>query len=86
MSMKTALKMKTTPKMDRPQKKIPKNVEDLSEVKRTSKSRHILHLHYDQWCTSSKMSEFSHLGEIKNKISNSKVESVLGHTFEVTNC
>ena len=37
MSMKTALKMKTTPKMDIPQKNTAKNVEDLSEVKRTSK-------------------------------------------------
>ena len=35
--MKTAQKMKTTPKMDIPQKNTPKNVEDLSEVKRTSK-------------------------------------------------
>ena len=44
--MKTAPKMKKTHKMDIPQKDTPKNVEDLSEVKRTSKCRHILRLHY----------------------------------------
>ena len=46
--------MKTTPKMDIPQKDTPKNVEDLSEVKRTSKCRHILLLHYTHCCTSFK--------------------------------
>ena len=50
--MKTALKMKTTLIMDIPQKDTPTNVEDLSEVKRTSKWRHILCLHYDRCRTS----------------------------------
>ena len=37
MAMKTVQKMRTTPKIDIPQKNTPKIVEDHSEVKRTSK-------------------------------------------------
>ena len=37
--MKTALKMKTTPKMDISQKNTPKNVEDLSQVKMNLKMK-----------------------------------------------
>ena len=44
--MKTAPKMKTTPQMDIPQKNKPKNEEDFTEVKITSKRRHILRLYY----------------------------------------
>ena len=44
--------MKTTPKMDIPQKDTLTNVEDLSEVKRTLKYRHVLRLHYDHCHTS----------------------------------
>ena len=40
--MKTASKIKTTPYMNIPKKNPPKNEEDFSEVKRTSKGRHIL--------------------------------------------
>ena len=50
--MKTALKMKITLKMDIPQNITLENVEDLSEVKRTLKWRHILRFHYDRCHTS----------------------------------
>ena len=39
-------------RLDIPQKNTPKNVEDLSEVKRTSKLKHVLRLHYDRCHTS----------------------------------
>ena len=64
MPMKTALKIKTTPKIDIPQKNTPKNVEDLSEIKRTSKYRHILRVHYGCCRTSLKCG----LNELESRV------------------
>ena len=52
MTVKAALKMKTSPKVDIPQKNTSKNVEDFSEVKITSKWRHILRIRFYRGRTS----------------------------------